>query len=132
MQGCRQVLDDHVEAGRQDPILQIGNLDAVRDWGYAREYVEAIWLMLQQPEPRDYVISTNTAYSVRDLCETAFACAGLDWRDHVESDARFVRPTEINAARGDYTKAKTELGWEPHTFFHELIRLMVDHDMTLL
>lgn len=112
--------------------LKLGNLDAVRDWGYAKEYVEAMWLMLQQEEPQDYVIATNTAYTVRDLCEVAFSRVGLDWQKHVETDARFVRPTEIAASRGDYSKAKSELGWEPRMQFRELIELMVDEDIRRL
>lgn len=116
----------------RDGKLRIGNLDAVRDWGYAKEYVEAMWLMLQQDTPQDYVIGTNTAYTVRDLCETAFAAVGLNWEDHVVVDERFMRPTEISAARGNYSKAKRELGWEPRVFFHDLIKLMVDHDVKLL
>jgi GDPmannose 4,6-dehydratase len=109
--------------------LKLGNLDAVRDWGYAKEYVEAMWLMLQRGEPRDYVIATNTIHTIRDLCEVAFSHAGLDWRDYVESDPRLMRPTEIAAARGDYSRAKAELGWEPHTSFQELIGLMVEEDL---
>jgi GDPmannose 4,6-dehydratase len=123
------------EAGRPlvaNGKLQLGNLDAVRDWGYAKEYVEAMWLMLQHKEPQDYVIATNTAYTIKDLCAVAFAHVGLDWRDHVVSDARFMRPTEIAASRGDYTKAKTELGWQPHMSFKELIELMVDEDIRRL
>lgn len=112
--------------------LKIGNLDAVRDWGYAKEYVEAMWLMLQQDTPQDYVIGTNTAYTVRDLCRVAFAHVGLNWEDHVETDDRFMRPTEIAASRGDYTKAKSELGWQPRTSFEQLIQMMVDADMALL
>lgn len=115
-----------------DGRMKIGNLDAVRDWGYAKEYVEAMWLMLQQDTPRDYVIGTNTSYTVRDLCEVAFAAAGLNWENHVVVDERFMRPTEINAARGNYSKAKSDLGWEPRTFFHDLIKLMVEHDIKLL
>jgi GDPmannose 4,6-dehydratase len=112
--------------------VKLGNLGAVRDWGYAKEYVEAMWLMLQQDTPWDYVIATNTIYTVKDLCEVAFAYVGLDWHDHVEVDERFLRPTEINAARGDYTRAKAELGWEPRTGFKELTELMVDADVRLL
>ena len=115
-----------------DGKLKLGNLDAVRDWGYAQEYVEAMWLMLQQEEPRDYVIATNTAHTIRDLCEVAFSRAGLDWREHVESDERFMRPTEIAASRGDYSRAKAELGWEPRMQFKELIELMVDEDIRRL
>jgi GDPmannose 4,6-dehydratase len=112
--------------------LRLGNLDAVRDWGYAKEYVEAMWLMLQHEEPQDYVIATNTAYTIRDLCDVAFSRVGLDWREHVETDARFMRPTEIAASRGDYSKARSELGWEPRMRFRELIELMVDEDVRRL
>jgi len=112
--------------------LKIGNLDAVRDWGYAKEYVEAMWLMLQQDQPTDYVIATNTAYTIKDLCEIAFAHAGLNWKDHVESDEQFMRPTEIAASKGNYTKAKADLGWAPETSFEDLIALMVDEDLRLL
>jgi GDPmannose 4,6-dehydratase len=123
------------EAGEplvRDGLLKIGNLDAWRDWGYAREYVEAMWLMLQQDTPQDYVIGTNTAYSIRDLCRVAFEHVGLNWEEHVVSDTRFLRPTEIFAQRGDYAKAKAELGWEPHTDFETLVRMMVDADIKLL
>jgi GDPmannose 4,6-dehydratase len=123
------------EAGQplvRDGKVRLGNLDAVRDWGYAKEYVEAMWLMLQQDEPRDYVIATNTAYTIRDLCQVAFSHVGLDWREHVETDPRFMRPTEIAASRGDYSKAKAELGWEPRMQFKELIELMVDEDVRRL
>lgn len=116
----------------QNGKLKIGNLDAVRDWGYAKEYVEAMWLMLQQDQPRDYVIGTNTIYTVRDLCRVAFEQVGLNWEDHVECDQRFMRPTEIAASRGDYSRAKRELGWQPRTSFEELIRLMVNSDLALL
>jgi GDPmannose 4,6-dehydratase len=117
-----------------EPLVQggkvrVGNLDAVRDWGYAKEYVEAMWRMLQQPEPKDYVIATNTCYTVRDLCAAAFARVGLDWREHVVADQRLMRPTEIAASRGDYARAKAELGWEPRVRFHELIAMMVDEDL---
>jgi GDPmannose 4,6-dehydratase len=112
--------------------VRMGNLDAVRDWGYAKEYVEAMWLMLQNDAPKDYIIATNTAYTVRDLCQIAFDQVGLNWEDHVEVDERFMRPTEIAASRGDYSRAKVDLGWEPRTSFEQLIRLMVDHDVALL
>jgi GDPmannose 4,6-dehydratase len=91
-----------------------------------------MWLMLQQEQPQDYVIGTNTAYTIKDLCRIAFAHADLDWQAHVTSDERFIRPTEINAARGNYAKAKRDLGWEPRTTFEELIQLMVDEDLRLL
>ncbi len=116
----------------KDGKLKIGNLDAVRDWGYAKEYVEAMWLMLQQDEPRDYVIATNTAHTVHDLCRIAFACVGLDWEEHVEVDKRFMRPTEIAASRGNYAKARAELGWQPRTYFEDLVKLMVEADVKLL
>ncbi|MCP4543396.1 MAG: GDP-mannose 4,6-dehydratase [Chloroflexi bacterium] len=115
-----------------DGKVRLGNLDAVRDWGYAKEYVEAMWAMLQQDEPQDYVIATNTAYTIRDLCQAAFGRVGLDWREHVETDPRFMRPTEIAASRGDYAKAKANLGWEPRMQFKELIELMVDEDVRRL
>ena len=116
----------------RDGKLFIGNLDAVRDWGYAAEYVEAMWLMLQQDQPRDYVIATNTAYTVEDLCRVAFEVVGLDWRNHVEVDERFLRPTEIAASRGDYHRAQAELGWKPRTQFHDLVKLMVQADIDRL
>jgi len=109
--------------------LKLGNLDAMRDWGYAKEYVVAMWMMLQQDTPEDYVIGTNTMYSIRDLCNLAFSRVGLDWRDHIVSDRRFMRPTEIEVQRGNYAKAKQKLGWEPHTSFPELVNLMVDADL---
>lgn len=112
--------------------LTIGNLGAVRDWGYAAEFVEAMWLMLQQEQPRDYVIATNTSYTVEDLCRVAFDAVGLDWQEHVEVDDRFLRPTEIAASRGDYSRAEAELGWKPRTHFHELVRLMVQADIDRL
>jgi GDPmannose 4,6-dehydratase len=115
-----------------DGKVKLGNLGAVRDWGYAKEYVDAMWLMLRQDEPQDYVIATNTRYTVKDLCQTAFARVGLDWHDHVAVDERFLRPTEINASRGNYARAKAELGWEPRTGFKELIEMMVDADVARL
>jgi GDPmannose 4,6-dehydratase len=116
----------------EDGKVRLGNLDSVRDWGYAKEYVEAMWLMLQHDTPQDYVIATNTCFTVRDLCRIAFACVGLNWEDHVVSDDRFMRPTEIAASRGDYSRAKAELGWEPRTSFNELVELMVEADLRLL
>ncbi len=112
--------------------LRMGDLDCVRDWGYAKEYVEAMWLMLQQDEPDTYVIATNTAHTIRELCEVAFGHAGMSWEEHVVSDERFIRPTEIGASRGDFSRAKEKLGWEPGTMFDELIRLMVDADVERL
>jgi GDPmannose 4,6-dehydratase len=125
-------LNEVGEALVQDGKLKIGNLDAVRDWGYAKEYVEAMWAMLQTDTPRDYVIATNTSYTVRDLCRLAFDAVGLDWQEHVVTDPRFERPTEIAASRGDYSRAKADLGWEPRTSFEQLIQLMVEADLRLL
>jgi GDPmannose 4,6-dehydratase len=111
-----------------DTELFLGNLDAVRDWGYAKDYVEAMWLMLQVNEPDDFVIATGTAYSVRDFVTMAFAHAGLDWRQHVRLDDRYLRPTEVDALIGDASKAAEVLGWKPTVLAPELARLMVDAD----
>jgi GDPmannose 4,6-dehydratase len=112
--------------------LTLGNLDAERDWGYAKDYVEAMWMMLQQDDPEDYVIATGEAHSVRELVNVAFAHVGLDPKDHVRTDPRFLRPAEVEHLVGDYSKAKEKLGWEPRTSFEELVRLMVDSDLELL
>lgn len=121
----------HIKAGLQDK-LYLGNLDAKRDWGYAREYVEAMWLMLQQDEPDDYVIATNETHSVREFLEVAFGHVGLDWKKHVAIDPRYHRPAEVDLLIGDYSKAKKKLGWEPKVKFVELTKLMVDADIELL
>jgi len=121
----------HIKAGLQDK-LYLGNLDAKRDWGYAKEYVEAMWLMLQQNQPDDYVIATNETHSIREFLDVAFGHAGLDWQKHVEIDPRYYRPAEVDLLIGDYSKAKEKLGWEPKTKFAELAKLMVDSDITLL
>ena len=118
----------HIKAGLQDK-LYLGNLDAKRDWGYAKEYVEAMWLMLQQREPDDYVIATGETHSVREFVDEAFSYAGLDWRDHVLTDPKYFRPSEVDLLIGDATKARARLGWEPKTNFTQLVRLMVDADM---
>jgi GDPmannose 4,6-dehydratase len=120
-----------IEAGLQDK-LYMGNLDALRDWGYAPEYVEAMWRMLQQDSPDDYVVATGEAHTPREFCEIAFGHAGLDWQKHVEIDPRYYRPTEVNHLRGDATKARNKLGWAPQTNFEQLVRLMVDADIRLL
>jgi GDPmannose 4,6-dehydratase len=112
--------------------ISLGNLDAERDWGYAKDYVEAMWLMLQRDEPEDYVIATGVAHSVRECLEVAFDQAGLSIDDHVELDPELVRPAEVDHLIGDCTKAREQLGWEPATDFEALIRLMVDADMKLL
>jgi GDPmannose 4,6-dehydratase len=112
--------------------LALGNLDAQRDWGYAKDYVEAMWLMLQQPEPDDYVIATGEAHSVRELVDISFAHFGLDPDEYVKLDPRFLRPAEVDHLIGDFAKAREKLGWEPRTSFEELVRLMVDADLELL
>lgn len=121
----------HIKAGLQDK-LYLGNLDAKRDWGYAKEYVEAMWLMLQQEKPDDYVVATNETHSIREFLDVAFGHAGLDWKKYVEIDPRYYRPAEVDLLIGDYTKAKRQLGWEPKTRFADLARLMVDADIQLL
>jgi len=121
----------HIKAGLQDK-LYLGNLDARRDWGYAKEYVEAMWLMLQQDKPDDYVIATGETHSVKEFLEAAFGYAGLDWKKHVEIDPRYYRPTEIDESVGDGTKARRQLDWSPKTTFAELVKLMVDADIELL
>ena len=112
--------------------LRLGNLDSQRDWGYAGDYVEAMWQMLQQDEPDDYVISTGQTHSVRTLCELAFDHVGLDYRDHVVTDERFMRPAEVDLLVGDSSKATATFGWRPKTSLAELVRLMVDADLALL
>jgi GDPmannose 4,6-dehydratase len=119
-----------IKAGLEDKIY-LGNLDAKRDWGYAKEYVEAMWLMLQQDEPDDYVVATGETHSVRELLEEAFSYAGLDWRKHMEIDAKYYRPAEVDLLVGDASKAKRKLGWEAKTKFKDIVRLMVDADMAL-
>jgi GDPmannose 4,6-dehydratase len=111
--------------------LYLGNLDATRDWGFAGDYVEAMWLMLQHDHPDDFVVATGTAYSVRDFLALAFARVGLDWQDHVKMDARYLRPTEVEALLGDATKARDLLGWKPTTSFEQLVDLMVASDWQL-
>ena len=121
----------YIKAGLQKK-LYLGNLDAKRDWGYAKEYVEAMWLMLQQDKPDDYVIATGEAHSIKELCEEAFTHAGLDWQKYVEIDNRYLRPAEVDCLIGDSSKAKRVLGWEPKMKFKELVRLMVDADRKIL
>jgi GDPmannose 4,6-dehydratase len=121
----------HIRAGLQDH-LYLGNLDAQRDWGYAKEYVEAMWRMLQQDKPDDYVIATGETHSVREFLEVAFSHAGLDWQKHVKIDARYYRPAEVDLLIGDASKARKQLGWEPQTKFDGLARLMVDADIRRL
>ena len=112
-----------------DHKVALGWLESERDWGYAREYVDAMWRMLQNDQPRDYVIGTRVSHTVRDVCQIAFAYVGLDWADHVITNEKLLRPTEIAALVGDYSLAERELGWRPQTSFADLIRLMVDADL---
>ena len=109
--------------------LKLGNLDAMRDWGFAGDYVRAMWLMLQQPEAADYVVATGVKHSVRELVELAFRCVDLDWRDHVQIDPALLRPAEVTTLRGDASKARTVLGWEPTVNFSGLVRMMVEADL---
>ncbi|MDX1953613.1 MAG: GDP-mannose 4,6-dehydratase [Verrucomicrobiota bacterium] len=120
-----------IKAGLQDKLF-LGNLDAKRDWGYAKEYVEAMWLMLQQDKPDDYVIATNETHTIREFLDVAFGHVGLDWKKYVEIDPRYYRPAEVELLIGDYSKAKKQLGWEPKTKFADLARLMVDADVKAL
>jgi GDPmannose 4,6-dehydratase len=118
----------NIIAGKQDALF-LGNLTAKRDWGYAPEYVEAMWLMLQQDEPDDFVIASGQAHSVEDLVETAFSLVGLDWRTYVRFDARYVRPNEVDLLLGNASKAAVRLGWKPRTSFRELVTLLLEHDL---
>jgi GDPmannose 4,6-dehydratase len=111
--------------------LFLGNLEARRDWGYAADYVEAMWLMLQQQEPDDYVIATGESHSVREFLDAAAMVAGIDWKRYVEFDRRYSRPTEVDHLLGDSGKARSRLGWAPKVPFHDLVRMMVEHDMEL-
>jgi GDPmannose 4,6-dehydratase len=119
-----------IKLGLQDK-LYLGNLEARRDWGYAKDFVEAMWLMLQQPQGDDYVVATGEAHSVRELCQEAFGHVGLDWQRHVEVDPRYLRPTEVDHLLGDASKARRVLGWGPRTGFKELVRLMMESDLAL-
>jgi GDPmannose 4,6-dehydratase len=121
----------HIQAGLQDK-LYLGNLDAKRDWGYAKEYVDVMWLMLQQEAPDDYVVATGETHSVREFLEESFGLAGLDWQKYVEYDPRYVRPSEVDLLIGDGRKVQRKLGWKPKTTFKDLVRLMVEADIALL
>ena len=120
-----------IKGGLQDKLM-LGNLDSRRDWGYAAEYVEAMWLMLQQEKPDDYVIATGETHSIREFVEIAFDRAGLDWQKHVETDPKFFRPAEVDLLIGDPRKANTVLGWRPRTSFRQLVNMMVDADLLSL
>ena len=119
-----------ISVGLQDK-LYLGNLEARRDWGYAPEYVEAMWLMLQEQQPDDYVIATGETHSVKEFVEESFRLLGLDWRKYVKIDERYIRPTEVDLLLGDYSKAETKLGWKPKVSFNELVRIMIEADLEL-
>lgn len=118
----------HIRAGLESK-LYLGNLDSRRDWGYAPEYVEAMWLMLQQDHADDYVVGTGEAHSVREFVELAFAYADMDWREYVEIDPRYFRPTEVDLLQADASKARKQLDWQPKVTFRELTAIMVDSDL---
>ena len=118
-----------IKLGLQDSIT-LGNLDSARDWGFASDYVEAMWLMLQQDEPGDYVIATGETHSVKELLDVAFRCAGIDdWERYVRKDPRFERPAEVDLLMGDATNARDRLGWKPKVAFEELVRMMYEADL---
>jgi GDPmannose 4,6-dehydratase len=117
-----------IKLGLQEK-LYLGNLDSARDWGYAGDFVEAMWLMLQQPEPDDYVVATGESHTVREFLSVAAKRCGLSWERYVESDPRYLRPTEVDALCGDASKARTRLGWKPKVSFEQLVAMMVDHDL---
>ena len=121
----------NIKLGRQSE-LRLGNLDAQRDWGFAGDYVKAMWLMMQQDTADDYVVSTGETHEVREFCQIAFGHAGLNWEDHVVVDPEFLRPAEVDLLIGDPTKARTKLGWEPETSFEQLVTMMVDADIAFL
>jgi GDPmannose 4,6-dehydratase len=112
--------------------LPMGNLDAKRDWGFAKDYVRAMWMILQQPEPEDYVLATGKTHSVRDLVKVAFGAVGLDWEKYVEINPKLIRPAEVDVLCGDATKAREKLGWEPQVSFEELIKMMVEADLKIV
>lgn len=118
-------------AGKEKKLF-MGNLEARRDWGYAPDYVAAMWKILQHERPDDFVIGTGEAHTIQEFLEEAFGYLNLDWREYVEIDARYFRPTEVNYLLGDCSKAKKELGWEPRVLFKDLVRIMVDADLELL
>lgn len=119
-----------IKLGLQEK-LYLGNLESKRDWGFAGDYVEAMWMMLQQDKPDDYVVATGEAHSVKEFLDLAFSSADLDWQEHVEQDPRYFRPTEVDYLQGDSTKAHEEFGWEPKIGFNSLVQMMVEHDMEL-
>jgi len=129
----RKVTDGvaRIKLGQQKD-LKLGNLDAQRDWGYAPDYVRAMWLMLQQDRPDDYVVATGETHSVREFCQAAFACVGLNWEQYVKVDPKFYRPAEVDLLVGDAGKAHRVLGWQPSVTFNDLVRIMVEADLARL
>jgi GDPmannose 4,6-dehydratase len=119
-----------IKCGLQDS-LYLGNLEAKRDWGYAKEYVEMMWLMLQQDNPDDYVVATNETHTIRELCEESFGLLGLDWQKYVKYDQRYERPAEVELLIGNPEKARKQLGWEPKVRFKDLVKIMIDSDLAL-
>jgi GDPmannose 4,6-dehydratase len=119
-----------IKLGLQDR-LYLGNMDARRDWGFAGDYVEAMWLMLQQDEPDDFVVATGSDYSVKEFVEEVFYMLDLDWKEYVEIDPRYYRPSEVKHLNGDASKARRKLGWQPRVSFKELVHMMVEHDLEL-
>ncbi|HEY6464373.1 MAG TPA: GDP-mannose 4,6-dehydratase [Candidatus Acidoferrales bacterium] len=119
-----------IKMGLQE-VLYLGNLNARRDWGHAKDYVEAMWMMLQRPEPEDFVVATGESHSVAEFLDLAGSCVGLDWKKHVKEDARYLRPTEVDFLCGDAAKARSKLGWVPKVNFEQLVKLMVNHDLEL-
>jgi len=120
-----------IHLGLQDKI-SLGNLEVWRDWGYAPDYVEGMWLMLQQETPDDYVLATNHAHSLEEFLDCAFKVVGLDWRDYIEQDERYMRPAEVPYLKGDASKAQEQLGWKPKTSFESMVKIMVENDILLL
>jgi GDPmannose 4,6-dehydratase len=121
-----------ISLGLQDKIV-LGNLEAKRDWGYAPDYVESMWMMLQQNEPDDYVIATGENHSIKEFLEVAFSIVGItDWENYVEQDPRFMRPAEVDELKGDASKAKARLGWQPTKSFNDIIKEMVENDISLI
>jgi GDPmannose 4,6-dehydratase len=129
----RKVTDGvaRIKLGMRD-TLRMGNLQAKRDWGYAPDFVAGMWMMLQRPEPQDYVLATGEAHSVQELVEIAFAHAGLDWQAHVEVDERLMRPAEVDHLIGDASRARQEMGWAPTVGFEAMVKMMVDADLRRL
>jgi GDPmannose 4,6-dehydratase len=119
-----------IKLGLQNSVY-LGNVDARRDWGYAKEYVEMMWLMLQQDAPGDYVVATNEAHSVKEFCQETFGLLNLDWEKYVQHDQRYERPAEVDLLIGNPAKARQQLGWEPKVRFKELVKIMVEHDLEL-